>query len=60
MATTAGNLGLKINIKKTRYLGKSSRNNESTLINGDMVDELITLPNWDLGCPPAEMEKKRS
>ena len=32
IATTAGNLGLKININKTRQLWKSSRNNESILV----------------------------
>ena len=38
LATTAGNLGLKINIKKTRHLRMNSRNNESILVNGEVVD----------------------
>ena len=37
LATTSGNLGLKINIKKTRHLRMSSRNNESILVNGEVV-----------------------
>ena len=40
LATTAGNLGLRINIKKTRHLRMSSRNNESILVNGEVVDEV--------------------
>ena len=36
LATTSGNLGLKINIKKTRHLRMSSRNNESILVNGEV------------------------
>ena len=40
LATTAGNIGLKINIKKTRHLRMSSRNNESILVNGEVVDEV--------------------
>ena len=40
LATTSGNLGLKINTKKTRHLRMSSRNNESILVNGDVVDEV--------------------
>ena len=38
LATTAGNLGLKINIKKTRHLRMNGRNNESILVNGEVVD----------------------
>ena len=40
LATTAGNLGLKINITKTGHLRMSSRNNESILVNGEVVDEI--------------------
>ena len=40
LATTSGNLGLKINIKKTRHLRMSSRNNESILVNGKVVGEI--------------------
>ena len=40
LATTSGNLGLKINIKKTRHLRMSSRNNESILVNGEVVGEI--------------------
>ena len=40
LATTAGNLGLKINIKKTRHLRMSSRNNESILVNVEVVFEV--------------------
>ena len=40
LATKSGNLGLKINIKKTRHLRMSSRNNESILVNGDVVGEV--------------------
>ena len=40
LATTAGNLGLKINIKKTGHLRMSSRSNESILLNGEVVDEV--------------------
>ena len=40
LATTSGNLGLKININKTRHLRMSSRNNESILVNGEVVDEV--------------------
>ena len=40
LATTAGNIGLKININKTRHLRMSSRNNESILVNGEVVDEV--------------------
>ena len=51
LATTAGNIGLKINIKKTRRLRMSRRTNESIMVNGEVVDEVLK-------CPPAEMEKK--
>ena len=40
LATTSGNLGLKININKTRHLRMSSRNNESILVNGELIDEV--------------------
>ena len=60
LATTAGNLGLKINIKKTRHLRMSSRKNESILVNGEVADKVDHFSYWDLKCPPAEMEKKRS
>ena len=40
LATTAGNLGLKINIKDTGHLRKSSSHNESILIKGEVVDEV--------------------
>ena len=43
LATTAENLGLKINIKKTRHLRMSSRNNESILVNGEVVYEVDHL-----------------
>ena len=40
LATTAGNIDLKINIKKTRHLKMSGRNNESITVNGEVVDEV--------------------
>ena len=40
LATTSENLGLKINIKKTKHLRMSSRNNESILVNGEVVGEI--------------------
>ena len=40
LATTAGNIGLKINIKKTRHLRMSGRTNESIMVNGEVVDEV--------------------
>ena len=40
LATTSGNLGLKINITKTRHLRMSSTNNESILVSGEVVDEI--------------------
>ena len=43
LATTAGKLGLKINIQKTRHLRMSSRNNESILVNGEVADEVDHL-----------------
>ena len=42
LATTAGNLGPKINIKKTRNLRMSSRNNEPILVE-EVVDEVDYL-----------------
>ena len=40
LATTAGNLGLKINVKKTRHLRMSGRTNESIMVSGEVVDEV--------------------
>ena len=40
LATTARNLGLKINIKTTKDLRMSSRNTEPILVNGEVVDEV--------------------
>jgi len=40
LATTAGRLGLKINIRKTRHLRMSGRTNESIMVNGEVVDEV--------------------
>jgi len=40
LATTAGKLGLKINIKKTRHLMMSGRTNESIMVNGELVEEV--------------------
>ena len=40
LATTAGNMGLKINIKKTRHLSMGGRTNESIMVNGEVVDEV--------------------
>ena len=40
LATTAGNLGLKIKIKKTVHLRMSSKPNEIILINREVVDEV--------------------
>ena len=40
LATAAGNLGLKINTKKTRHLRMNSRKNESIMVNGKVVDEV--------------------
>jgi len=40
LATTAGNMGLKINIKKTRHLSMCGRTNESIMVNGEVVDEV--------------------
>jgi len=40
LATTAGNIGLKINVKKTRHMRMSDRINESIIVNGDVVDEV--------------------
>jgi len=40
LATTAGKLSLKINIKKTRYLRMSGRTDESIMVNGEVVGEV--------------------
>jgi len=40
LITTAGNLGLKINLKKTRHLRMSGRTDESIVVNGEEVDEV--------------------
>ena len=40
LATTAGNLGLKINSKKTRHVRMSSKTNESIMVNREVVDEV--------------------
>jgi len=40
LVTTAGNLGLKINLKKTKHLRMSGRTNESIVVNGEVVDEV--------------------
>ena len=45
LATTAGNLGLKINIKKTRHLRMSGRTNKSIMVNGEVVDEADHFTN---------------
>ena len=40
LATTAGNIGLKINIKKTKHSRMIDRTNESIMVNGEVVDEV--------------------
>ena len=40
LATTAGNLALKINIKKTRHLRSRSRSNEPILVNRAVINEV--------------------
>ena len=40
LAATAGSLGQQINTKKTRHLRMNGRTNESTMVNGEVVDEV--------------------
>ena len=60
LATKAASLDLKISAIKSGHLRMNSRTNESIMFSGEVLARLITLPTWDLKCPLAEMEKKRS